>query len=378
MAITGNKGEWSELYVFLRLLADGEIFAADENLNKINSMFFPILKIIREETIGKRKDYYTGSDIRICVDDEIIEIPAKRFSEEAEYLLMQIKATSGKPLTSEKTEDFMKVINVERLKSRRRNKADIIIQIHDIQTGYKPEVGFSIKSKLGEPATLLNASKATNFIFKIVGKRDKLEYIKKNLVAIQGVKKPTNQNKSIGVKEILFEIEKLKCGLKFYATDDRFSNNLMMTDSLMPIIISEMLTTYYSGKTKNTVKAIVEQLINDNPLSIKQEKATIFYTHKAKSLLCAIALGMVATVEWNGTDEATGGYIVVKENGDVVAYHIYNRDKFKDYLFINTKFETSQRFDSLPPSKKKGFDYGYIYGNDDKLFIKLNLQIRFL
>jgi type II restriction enzyme len=378
MAITGNKGEWSELYVFLRLLADGEIFVADENLNKINSMFFPISKIIREETIGKRKDYCTGSDVCICVDGKTIKIPSKRFSEEAEYLLTQIKTTSGKPFTSEKTEDFMKVISVERLKSRRRNKADIIIQIHDIQTGYKPEVGFSIKSKLGEPATLLNASKATNFIFKIVGKRDKLEYIKKNLVAIQGVKKPTNQNKSIGVKEILFEIEKLECGLKFCATDDRFSNNLMMTDSLMPIIISKMLTTYYSGKTKNTLKAIVEQLINDNPLSIQQEKATIFYTHKVKSLLCAIALGMVATVEWNGTDEATGGYIVVKENGDVVAYHIYNRDKFKDYLFINTKFETSQRFDSLPPSKKKGFDYGYIYGNDDKLFIKLNLQIRFL
>lgn len=30
----GNKGEWSELYVFFQLLADGKLYAADENMNK--------------------------------------------------------------------------------------------------------------------------------------------------------------------------------------------------------------------------------------------------------------------------------------------------------------------------------------------------------
>ena len=29
--ITGNKGEWSELYVFLRLLGDGGIYGADDS-----------------------------------------------------------------------------------------------------------------------------------------------------------------------------------------------------------------------------------------------------------------------------------------------------------------------------------------------------------
>ncbi|RTK92254.1 MAG: HpaII family restriction endonuclease [Rickettsiales bacterium] len=28
-----NKGEWSEFYTFLRLLADGKLYAADANLN---------------------------------------------------------------------------------------------------------------------------------------------------------------------------------------------------------------------------------------------------------------------------------------------------------------------------------------------------------
>jgi len=39
MGITGNKGEWSETYAFLRLLADGKLFAADEQLNRIGNMF---------------------------------------------------------------------------------------------------------------------------------------------------------------------------------------------------------------------------------------------------------------------------------------------------------------------------------------------------
>ncbi|MDR0221070.1 MAG: HpaII family restriction endonuclease [Lachnospiraceae bacterium] len=378
MAILGNKGEWSELYVFLRLLADGKLYAADENLNKIDTMFFPIIKIIREDTIGQRKEYRTGSDIRFMVEDDIIRIPAKRFYDEADCLLQTIIAASGSRFSAEKTEEFMKLINVVELESRSRDKADIIIQIHDIQTGYESEVGFSIKSKLGKPATLFNASKATNFTFEIVGEASQLAYIRNNLVSIQGTEKPNQGDKSAGVKEILTKINSLGCGLIFYETDKRFEDNLKMIDSQMPIVVAELLLTYYFGNTRNRVTDIVDYVVLSNPLAIKQERAEMFYKHKVKLLLCAAALGMKPTVEWNGTDEATGGYIVVKSGGEVVAYHIYNRDKFMEYLYNNTRFEAPQRFDSLPPKTKKGFDFGYIYEENGKLFIKLNLQIRFI
>jgi len=72
--ITGNKGEWSELYTFLRLLADGKLFAADGQLNKIESIYFPIIKIIRTETLGVNKNYYTGDNIRICISTTAISI----------------------------------------------------------------------------------------------------------------------------------------------------------------------------------------------------------------------------------------------------------------------------------------------------------------
>jgi HpaII restriction endonuclease. len=34
MKLRGNKGEWSEIYTFLKLLADGKLYAADENLTR--------------------------------------------------------------------------------------------------------------------------------------------------------------------------------------------------------------------------------------------------------------------------------------------------------------------------------------------------------
>ena len=35
--LTGNRGEWSEIYVLLKLLADGKIYVADSELNKLSN-----------------------------------------------------------------------------------------------------------------------------------------------------------------------------------------------------------------------------------------------------------------------------------------------------------------------------------------------------
>ena len=45
--MTGNKGEWSELYAFFKLLSEGKIYEADEKVEKINNVYYPILKIFR-------------------------------------------------------------------------------------------------------------------------------------------------------------------------------------------------------------------------------------------------------------------------------------------------------------------------------------------
>ena len=52
MALTGNKGEWSEIYTLLKLLGEGKVYAGDQNLNKIQDLFYPIIMILRQEKDG--------------------------------------------------------------------------------------------------------------------------------------------------------------------------------------------------------------------------------------------------------------------------------------------------------------------------------------
>lgn len=40
---------------------------------------------------------------------------------------------------------------------------------------------------------------------------------------------------------------------------------------------------------------------------------------------------MMPASVWSGIYDATGGYLIVKENGDVLCYHIYNRNAFENY-----------------------------------------------
>jgi hypothetical protein len=102
-----------------------------------------------------------------------------------------------------------------------------------------------------------------------------------------------------------------------------------------------------------------------NPLKFPRKG---LYEYKMKKFLCSVALGMNPSKEWDGHDEANGGYIIVTTDGDVLAYHIYNRDFFESYLLKNTKFEHGSS------SRHK---YASIYKEDGKMYIKLNLQIRF-
>ena len=90
-----------------------------------------------------------------------------------------------------------------------------------------------------------------------------------------------------------------------------------------------------------------------------------------KKVLFAVALGLKPSLDRMGKDEANGGYIIVTSEGNVLAYHIYNRDSFETYLLKNTKLERG--------STTK-HNYAGIYSqedNDNEYYINLNLQIRF-
>ena len=65
---------------------------------------------------------------------------------------------------------------------------------------------------------------------------------------------------------------------------------------------------------------------------------------------------MLPSKVWDGTADATGGYIIVREDGEVLCYHLF-------------KFETAST---------SRHEFGSIYKENGKYYVKLNLQVRFI
>ncbi len=287
------------------------------------------------------------------------EIIHSTFKAKALYLLNAIKENKERTFSVPEIECFMQSINCISLKAGSSAKTDITIVVHDQRTNQQPTLGFSIKSQLGRPSTLLNAGKTTNFIYKILG----LSLTEKEIEEINSIK---TRNK---IMDRIVEIRSKGGEYKFVKTERKvFSNNLILIDSLLPDILSQIVFDFYSSEFSHMTD-LVNKIASENPLSFDTENEHKFYEYKIKRFLTDVALGMMPSQVWTGKYDATGGYLIVKEDGDVLCYHIYNRNEFEDYLLNNTKLETAS-------SSRHGF--GKIYEVNGELYFNLNLQIRFV
>ena len=354
--LTGNKGEWSEFYVLLKLLAEGDLFSADENLNKIDEKHFPVLGIKRCEDKINEIDYDIPEEepcIYVYLNDDIVgEISRERLKGEAKLLYKKILEGDDSAFAIPEMEGIMHDLLCSKLKAPNADKSDITVIIHDIQTGFEMDSGFSIKSELGSAPTLFNASKATNFIYSIkdITKSD-VEVIN-SITGKEKIKRKALESISRGTVSYVRVNSKV------------FYENLMLIDSNMDKLLGEALLTHFKYEYTNC-EDVINQLEYDNPLNFPRQG---YYEYKFKKFLCAVALGMIPSKVWDGRDEANGGYIIVTKKGEVLAYHIYNRDAFELYLLKNTKFEHAS---------SSRHDYARVYPTDNGYEIALNLQIRF-
>ena len=355
--LTGNKGEWSEIYALFKLLGDKQLFAGDADLNKVEELFYPIIKIIRNESGGHFEYEIIGDLVIISGGKEELRIPINTFTEQASKLLTKIKGEKG-AFGIPEVEAFMTSINCQTLKAKSTSKTDIRIVIHDQRINQVAELGFSIKSQVGNDSTILNAGKTTNFIYEVLDFKPTPKEIK----AINEIETKSK------IKDRIEAIKKQGGKLKFTTLENSiFKNNLVLVDSLMPNILAEIIKTFFTT-TLSSIKDLTESINKSNPLDYDTQFAHTFYDYKIKRFLTDVALGMTPSKVWTGIYDATGGYLIVKENGDILCYHIYNRNQFEDYLFANTKLETAS---------STRHEFGKLLEEKGRYFFKLNLQIRF-
>ena len=355
--IYGNKGEWSEIYALFMLLGDKQLFAGDADLNKVEELFYPIIKIIRNES-GGNFEYALNDDLVIISGgEEELRIPVSTFIDQSVILLAKIKESTG-AFSIPEIEEFMTAVNCHTLKAKSTSKTDIRIVIHDQRINQTAELGFSIKSQLGGEATLLNAGKTTNFIYK-------LDDFDPTAEEISEINEIDTRSK---IKDRIAAINGKGGNLTFTTLEQNiFKNNLVLIDSLLPNILAEIIKTFFTSNL-STTEDLTANINQINPLNYDTQFAHTFYDYKIKRFLTDVALGMTPSKVWTGIYDATGGYLIVKENGDVLCYHIYNRNQFEDYLFANTKLDTAS---------SSRHEFGKIYAENGQLFFKLNLQIRF-
>lgn len=358
MALSGNKGEWSEIYTLFKLLGDGKVHAGDADMNKLE-LYYPILNIVREES--KRYEYRPDVDQHIVIIDEdgreYARISMNRFVQESRYLLSEIKGGGSRSFEVPVSEAFMNEIGCSTLKAPSGDKADIHIIIHDLRTNMTPNLGFSIKSQLGSASTLLNAGSPTNILYKIEG----VDLTDVDLETINATEDHLPRMKEIfdrGGKLVYSDVE-----------HRTFKNNLLFLDCCMPNFIAECLAIDSMPNATSGIKEAVEKVAEKNPFGFTGSDVVAFYEHKMKVLLLDAALGMTPSKEWKGRYDANGGYLVVRKDGEIVCYHFYNRNDVEDYLYHNTRFERGSR---------SRHNFGSLFrGDDGAVYIRLNLQIRF-
>ena len=360
--VSGNKGEWSEIYALIKLLRDGRIYAANENLERVSDVqYLPIIKIRREEIPGEVYDYHTAdsreASVKIYHNGEFIKaIALSEFEVQTALLYRDLSTARTGNLKLGEIEGLSSFLNnlfVTKIKADNTQKADIIMEFLDINTGFRPIAGFSIKSQMGSASTLMNASSATNFIYKINGIDDDV------MNAVNAINSKTK------IIDRMAYLQNHGAEFSFCEVSNPvFADNLEMIDSRMAEIMSHVMLYRYRDNVKSTVD-IIEKLCNDNPLRYRNNQ---IYRYKYKKLMCAVALGMLPATVWDGLDEANGGYVIVKNNGDILAYYLYNRNYFEEYLLKTTFLEA--------PSTTR-HHYASVYKQGDAYFINLNLQIRF-
>ena len=375
MALSGNRGEWSEIYIFLKLMNDGKIYAADKDMNRLVNIYLNIMKIIREENPGMIYEYETGNPVKIYLNHSDIgpDTDVAEFNRMKNKLWDLFKRYPHGNIISQEVEDFLKNIHVEKLKAPAVSSAtffggteDIVMEISDYRTSITSTVGFSCKSDFSGKATLFNASKDnTNFKFEVVGCTDAI---------MDDINNTFDNKRHIAVADRIKKMKDYGLDVVFDGQiKDSAKRNLVMSGGMeMPMIVAGMLKNYYwegNGEAiHSSITEAIDYVADCNPAGYVFDDLADMYRTKVSKLLYDMFTGMRLSKSWDGRASVTGGYIIVKEDGDVLAYHTTLMDEFKDFLVEKLGFET--------PSNSR-HNAMQVYKENSKYYINFNLQVRF-
>lgn len=373
-----NKGEWSEPFALFHIINSSKLVLGNKDL-------VPTGKILKVDKI-KTSDASSIIDLK---DNKNIEIINKLENTKVllnknkiintsliNELFAEIQKGSGSSFHAEKITNLLEKIGLSNFKGgSSKTKSDIIL---DINTGNYSilDEGFSIKSFIGNPPTLLNASKDnTNLIFSIEGCNDILMEKTNNIISKKDFKKLIKLNAlpsdyMISNQKICDRLKfliKNKCNIKFYkAATNCLDHNLKMVDSNMTEILSRVLLDYYLFGKPKLIDRINLSQENGSFSSFNYTDLDQIFTC-FKRLLIGFQFGIFQKTKWDGQMEANG-MVVITNTGEHISFHKIDEYNLGEYLLNSIKFDK-------PSTSRHQFASVYKDGSD--YLIKLNIQLRF-
>lgn len=117
--VRGNKGEWSEPYVAIRLLGEGKLYLADADGNKNENEWMQILDVLRYETCKHLVKYHYDAketEVTVYIENKIVvKILADEFLKYADMLRGEIISGTGPSFSvSDEIMDFFKRVKIDK------------------------------------------------------------------------------------------------------------------------------------------------------------------------------------------------------------------------------------------------------------------------
>ena len=353
MKKTRNKGEWTELYTFLKILVDKKLEFCDEDLNPNREEF----KVHKVSTLNIKEMVFLDKDIITVENETGTKSDVSKVIKKSDLLEIKNEILNVSTFEIKKAEKIFEELGINIIRGwTSYQKADIVLDVSQNKKIFKNE-GFGIKSFFGAKPTLLNASGSnTNFIFELIN------FEESYLDEINGIDTRTK------ITDRLNKIYEKCSNLKFYKVEaDVMNYNLKVLDDELPRLLASLVLNFYINRTNflsHNLREIFDSKLKNYTSSLDYRA----YTIKIKRFLIAILLGMFSGKKWNGIN-TSNGTIVVKTNGSQVVFHITKLPILENFLFKNIKFDT-------PSSTRHRF--GSIYKErNGKFYIKLSIQLRF-
>ncbi|MEA4967144.1 MAG: HpaII family restriction endonuclease [Erysipelotrichaceae bacterium] len=354
-----NRGEWSEIYAILCMLVCPELSVGNADLEEITNKLYKIKKIqiANPNTDNGIIEYCLNNncDVEVYYDNELDNLISMLELNENKHRIFD--AIQNAPIGNgafeiEGIENILvKLTRGNKIKARSFSKEDLEATVLDKRIGKDASLKYSIKSSLGSPATLLNASNHTNFLYSITGLDEKyideINSIETRTKLLDRINFITSHGGKIKFERIV---------------DQNLEYNLRMIDTLMPEYLANVLLNSYIKGTKD---------LKDLFLTSNQFIDEDFALKKLGDLLEGISFGFFPSIKWDGINNVNGGLVIVKNDGNVIILDlVYYRNEVLKFLIKETKLDSpsSSRYNMLHLEKDLF---------SDKIFFTLNLQIRY-